>query len=191
MINIMAMSMHDCLLWCMQQSDRQSLCQPKLSVVLAVSSHDLHTWMTSSYMTYKTRYTLRLRHVSHPDKKGHGITGVHACNTNTHTHAQTHRHKCHQQSRKIHVCAWSQTTTCLFTCHRSGSHRTHPVNERALKWLQSHVIKTISAYRTQNGLMQYRQMETSIGKNNTKSDVLQQIKNNVSFIFNRIEMNFR
>ena len=104
---------------------------------------------------------------------------------------QTHRHKCHQQSRKIHVCAWSQTTTCLFTCHRSGSHRTHPVNERALKWLQSHVIKTISAYRTQNGLMQYRQMETSIGKNNTKSDVLQQIKNNVSFIFNRIEMNFR
>lgn len=37
-------------------------------------------------MTYKTRYTLRLRHVSHPDTKGHGITGVHACNMHKHTH---------------------------------------------------------------------------------------------------------
>lgn len=64
----------------------RSIWQPTLSLVLAVSFHDLHTWMTSSYMTYKTCFTLRLRHVPHPDTKGHGITGVHAHNTHKDRH---------------------------------------------------------------------------------------------------------
>lgn len=108
MINIMTISMHGCLLYYMQQSDRQSLCQPKLSVVLAVSFHDLHTWMTSSYMTYKTCYTLRLRHVSHPDTKGHGITGVHACNMHKHTHTYTH---------KVSSTNQNNTRLCMITKH--------------------------------------------------------------------------
>lgn len=65
------------------------------------------------------------------------------------------------------------------------------VNEWALKLLQRHVIKNISAYRVQNRLMQYRPMEMSSEKNQKKSDSLQQIKSKVSFIFNRIEINFR
>ena len=40
------------------------------------SFHDLHTWMTPSYMTYITRYTLRLLPVSHPNTEGQRITGV-------------------------------------------------------------------------------------------------------------------
>lgn len=40
------------------------------------SFHDLHTWMTSSYMTYITCYTCRLLPMPHPNREGQHITGV-------------------------------------------------------------------------------------------------------------------
>lgn len=54
----------------------------------AASFHDLHTWMTSSYMTYITCYTLCLLHMYHPNTEGQCITGVPAENTHTHTHTR-------------------------------------------------------------------------------------------------------
>lgn len=58
---------------------------PADNISKAVSFHDLHTWMTPSYMTYITCYTLCLLHMSHPNTEGQRITGVQDQNTHTYT----------------------------------------------------------------------------------------------------------
>lgn len=66
------------------------------------SFHDLHTWMTSSYMTYITRYTVRLLPVSHPNREGQHITGVYGPNAHTRTHTMSHKQACHQDYTWMH-----------------------------------------------------------------------------------------
>lgn len=101
--------------------------------------HDLHTWMTSSYMTYIACYTLRSLHVFHPNTEGQQITGVQAYNTHTHTLTQTVRQRVkNKPANRIILCMHDHKHNLSLYLPQIRPHRT--------RYESANVLYTSGAY---------------------------------------------